>query len=508
MKTKRYLSLAVALSLFGAVAYSGVQAAEPADLYSHEHHEVSSQTVSSETTSYKRQDSAVQSTVSMTKTIGEERVSQEAGKLTAPYLPQMKLHQIPYAASSLPEKIRQEYDRNYKDGVLARVKVKGKWGLIGTNGQTLIVPQYKELAYDQGGIFLAKEKKDWTFVDKQGRPLPETATVTATTAPSDEADVLLPFKDKGKYGFLDRSGNVVIAPAYKEVYTGFSEGLAFVKNQAGKKVAIDRSGAEVFVAPYDELYAFDNGLAEYRRHVQGFNWGSLLGVVIGSSFNTGYDPGLYGGLTYDGVKRGYIDRQGHIVIDSKLDEVYPMTAFGTFVKNKGKLSFVNRQGQALIGPADYVIDQGTLDDLGGLVSLKDKGNGKYGVFSMVDGAQVAPFAYDAITFLGSERMLLQRGETRYLVDETTGESVNTVAKGITVMPFGVENRTWRFDEKKNYAIIDQNGQVLFTAPAGTITKVKNFRNGVSPVQVGKLWGVVDGQGRWLVQPQYDDLDLV
>ena len=37
------------------------------------------------------------------------------------------------------------------------------------------------------------------------------------------------------------------------------------------------------------------------------------------------------------VKRGYLDRNGNIVIDSKNDAVWPMTEHGTLVKNEGKL---------------------------------------------------------------------------------------------------------------------------------------------------------------------------
>ena len=50
-----------------------------------------------------------------------------------------------------------------------------------------------------------------------------------------------------------------------------------------------------------------------------------------------------GGFVYDGAKRGYIDRNGNIVIDSKKDKVWPMTSYGTVIKDAGKLCFVNHQ---------------------------------------------------------------------------------------------------------------------------------------------------------------------
>jgi hypothetical protein len=164
------------------------------------------------------------------------------------------------------------------------------------------------------------------------------------------------------------------------VLADFSEGLAFVKDDKGEKVAIDESGRVQFAAPYDVILPYHHGLAEYQRRVSHFNWGSFLaGALIGSSTHSVYYDDEVTPLTYDGVKRGYLDRVGNIVIDSKNDAVYPMTEFGTFVRNKGKLGFVNRKGQYLIAPGNYTLDDGLLDDVDGFVSLKDKENGKWGV---------------------------------------------------------------------------------------------------------------------------------
>ena len=80
--------------------------------------------------------------------------------------------------------------------------------------------------------------------------------------------------------------------------------------------------------------------------------GSLLGFVTGGLIygGFGYNGIGLGGFTYDGAKRGYIDRDGNIVIDSKNDKVWPMTWYGTVIKNDGKTGFVNRKGEYVIHP--------------------------------------------------------------------------------------------------------------------------------------------------------------
>ena len=68
------------------------------------------------------------------------------------------------------------------------------------------------------------------------------------------------------------------------VLADFSEGLAFVKDDKGEKVAIDESGRVQFAAPYDVILPYHHGLAEYQRKVSHFNWGGFLaGALIGSS---------------------------------------------------------------------------------------------------------------------------------------------------------------------------------------------------------------------------------
>ena len=78
------------------------------------------------------------------------------------------------------------------------------------------------------------------------------------------------------------------------------------------------------------------------------------------------------------MKRGYIDRTGQVIVDDRNDAVFPMTLWGTFVKDKGEMWFVDRQGRVLFGPGKYDIDGGGLDEQEGLAAVLDKGTGNTG----------------------------------------------------------------------------------------------------------------------------------
>ena len=78
-----------------------------------------------------------------------------------------------------------------------------------------------------------------------------------------------------------------------------------------------------------------------------------------------------------------MDRSGNIIIDSKNDAVWPMTSYGTLVKNQGKLGFMNRKGEYIIQPGNY--DAGEMDTINALLVLINKDNGKAGIFNLETG---------------------------------------------------------------------------------------------------------------------------
>ena len=421
-------------------------------------------------------------------------------------------------------------DKIMEHGILAKFKSGGKWGILGTDGKELVAPKYRDITgvdNNTGVIHALVNKKtgEELFNKKTGEELSEKGKVLTPEqveelaakekAENGKTDVKLfasdsyvSFKEKGRYGFKDEAGNVVISPRYKDVITEFHEDRAFVKNEKGKIVAIDIKGAELFQAPSEEVYAYKNGLAEYRRKVSGFNVGSLLGFVTGGILQGGFGYNNYGlgGFAYDGVKRGYIDSDGHVVVDGKNDKVWPMTWYGTVIKNDGKTGFVNRKGEYVIQPGDY--DVGGLDEINGLLVLKDSETGKSGLFNVETGRQEIPFLYDNITFAGSDRLIVDKNGVRSLYDMKTGRALFSVSTDVTIDPFAHDRVTWVHQGKGNYKIINDAGKVLYVDAKGSIDDVKSFNHGFSAVHAEGKWGIMDVSGKWLVRPQYQNVEIL
>src|SRR2546421_3754540 len=76
---------------------------------------------------------------------------------------------------------------------------------------------------------------------------------------SQNAKTLFPVDKDGKWGFIDRTGKVVI-PIQFDSANDFHEGLALVTAN-GKKLFIDASGRVVITPQFDIVDGFSEGLA-------------------------------------------------------------------------------------------------------------------------------------------------------------------------------------------------------------------------------------------------------
>ncbi len=75
----------------------------------------------------------------------------------------------------------------------------------------------------------------------------------------EEPSPLFPIKQNDKYGYIDKTGKIVIKPKFDNVWI-FSEGLASVEIDL-KYGYIDKTGKIVIKPKFDNAYIFSEGLA-------------------------------------------------------------------------------------------------------------------------------------------------------------------------------------------------------------------------------------------------------
>lgn len=120
-------------------------------------------------------------------------------------------------------------------------------------------------------------------------------------------DAIVKFNRKGKWGYRDRKGNVVIQPDYDDAFE-FSEDLACVERD-GKLGYIDKKGDVVIDFKFDSATSFSDGLAS---------------VTVGE-------------------KSGYIDKHGEEAVSLRFDVATPFEDGRAIVREDGRWGVLDRK---------------------------------------------------------------------------------------------------------------------------------------------------------------------
>ncbi|MBS4015264.1 MAG: WG repeat-containing protein [Candidatus Latescibacteria bacterium] len=182
---------------------------------------------------------------------------------------------------------------------------------------------------------------------------------------SNDPNPLFPVSVNGKYGYINKTGKVIIKPQFEKAMN-FSEGLAAVVEDNGHWSYINKSGKIVFtpIVLCDWAGEFSGGLAQIR-----------LATFYGSSYQT-------------------IDSTGADAFDRTL---HPGASFGKFshgLAAGGKYShkyYINKKGSKVFNKEFY--DAGDFSEGLAMVAIWDKSQKKYG-FIDTTGTMVIQAEYD------------------------------------------------------------------------------------------------------------------
>ena len=161
---------------------------------------------------------------------------------------------------------------------------KGAWGYRDAGGKVVIPPRYQVAQeFSPEGIAAVVDESGWAYINAAGKVVIRPLAVD--NGPDYFQEALARFKRAGKIGFFDRSGKVVIQPAFAYAMP-FSEGMAAVcegcveKQEAehrsisgGRWGFIDRRGRQVIPLQFEAAGSFQNGRARVKR---GGQWRQIL----------------------------------------------------------------------------------------------------------------------------------------------------------------------------------------------------------------------------------------
>lgn len=265
--------------------------------------------------------------------------------------------------------------RSFSEG-LAAVKNNNKWGFIDKTGKIILPCIWTQAgSFCEGLAFVADEIGHKGYIDKTGKiivKLPVSEYSYNNTYDFHEG--LACIKKDGKYGFIDRNGNVVI-PCVWDDASYFSEGIAPVKDGETKKWGyIDKTGSCVIECKWNnEAHPFSDGLG-LVRHNGTFYYIDKTGSEVLKMYNYKYSGRFCDGLAWvenEHFNEGFIDKSGNEVIPCQGKYSYRsfregLAAFyGTY-----DWGFIDKSGNVVFSKKGHL--KGVLSFSEGLAVVRDR----------------------------------------------------------------------------------------------------------------------------------------
>ena len=309
------------------------------------------------------------------------------------------------------------------------------------------------------------------------------AVLTASGCSSVGSISLFPVQSGDKWGYIDQTGRIIIKPQFSRVGL-FADGLTPV--WVGEDVGyVDTRGAIKIKPQFDSAGSFSEGLAPVLVNMRvGFINESGTQVVKptysdAAPFDENVAP------VKQGTKWGFIDKSGKVVIPFNFDDVGSFTDGLARAKTGDKWGYIDHSGNYVIQPqyvASGTASPPVLHFQQDRAPVFSDGNWKY-----ID--KTGKQAFQRTFFLAGE---FSEGLAPVVVNTATDAGATTYRLGF-------------IDTSGNMVIKPQfDGQVTLTDALGV-----GFHKGVSPVrqvQAPGLWGYINADGKFVVQPKFGYAD--
>ncbi len=369
-------------------------------------------------------------------------------------------------------------------------KKNGRWGIIDKNEQVLVPLEYDEgrgYAYAKDIVFYRNGKPVTTY-DTESRTTikPHTYDWMDTEAIADyqrnplhnSGATVFMVRKNGKTGFIDEAYREVTAPVYDYCNGYFRNGLTRV-NRNKKWGYINTKGTEVIACVFEDATEFDNGMAKVMRNGR-FYCINTRGADTSGCKETwrnweiaNNEMACNTGLT--AVKRsqlyGMVNAKNEVVIPLIYERLQCIDA------NDAKIRYV----------PGY---------------LKVYYHGKYGIID-TEGRQVLPSIYDMIDdFKGGKSVAITAINGKYgMIDKSFRILLNCEYEGLN--PFTLPGHII-FTENNLLGWMDYNGRVQMKPQYNEINWP---HNGYTQVKKGKLYGIIETNGREIIPAKYQQLGL-
>lgn len=329
-------------------------------------------------------------------------------------------------------------------------------------------------------LFPVKVKGKYGYVDKTGRMIinpkfsyaayfSDGVALVTTGLPIDPTynkngsiDMTNIDTTETKYGFIREDGSYIIKPTYMSA-TSFSEGLAWVVKKGEKPIAIDTYGKVKIT------------LKNNIKYISNFKEGLSLFSIIDNKGKT---------------KCGFIDKTGKIVINPQF------ISSGTFSQNlcsvsneQGKWGYIDKSGKLVINyqfdEADQFVNGLAVVKIGKKYGVIDK-NGKYKINPQFD-------------YMNADKdLFIFKTNDKYGWCDDKGKIIIN-PQFDNVLLFG-DNDLAPIKTNSKWGYVDKKG-IIKIKPQFDSALI--FLNNIALVINSNKLGIINNMGKYIINPKYD-----
>lgn len=285
-------------------------------------------------------------------------------------------------------------ERDFFHGLAAVALPGGKWGFVDESGKLSITARFDEVRDFIDDLAPVRINRRWGYTDTSGRMVIEphfqsagefheglarihlwskvactSGVFTSDDAPlyafhlleDDKSDLPGCFPQDGRFGYIDKTGKVVITPQYF-IAQDFAEGLAAVRVEEtsdSKYGYIDRTGHMVIAPRFHQAGSFSEGLAAVEtsarvvgNQVVDIAWGfidkaGVLRIPDRYKLAGNFSEGLARVAIKLHLSVGYIDHDGKMIIPARFEQAWDFSD-GLAAVCSDECVYIDRSGSAVL----------------------------------------------------------------------------------------------------------------------------------------------------------------
>lgn len=362
-------------------------------------------------------------------------------------------------------------------------KKQARFGLIDTDGNTVLYPEFLRAGNFKEGMLAVKYKQGWTFIDSTHQPISAPQYEEVQNFSNGRAAV----KKDGKWGFINKQGDVVVMPGYNKVLPySCNRAWAFTR---GKWYLLDRAGKTVGNNTFKNPGTFTKKAAFVQKESGNTDYG-LLDIdgnyIVKPRFESVTSFNQYGvAVVEDKGLKALLKTDGSLLMDLQFLKIDSFSCGWAVAQTKEAQVLLHYTGKTrtLAGTYQYIerFHNGVAR-----VSFE----ARYGYID-TNGKEIIPCNLPRARPFAEGKAFIQRKGLGTQCINTKGEVL-------------FSTKGWvQFDYREGKAIIRKEGQSYFIDSAGTVLfdrgfkAAKPFSKGSGRVKIGKKWAVINEYGQML-----------